>query len=215
MPTRRGGSPLLAVSEGRLPLVVSQAPLDMGIRGEDIERDTRRVVAGIEGDLEATTHYEVAAVRLDRRGQPADQQPGSTTALPRLPMRSWTPPPARSSAVPWSSPRRCGSMPGSSSVFYALSGRPGLAGHTSTQQRLRAGEHPRHNAGSPEASRPDHDQRSRLSKVGNPWTAYLTGDSSELFELPAGPVGWAAASSTRGEEQEHPGARGRGRAHAQ
>ena len=32
----------------------------MGIRGEDIERDTRRVVAGIEGDLDATTRYEVS-----------------------------------------------------------------------------------------------------------------------------------------------------------
>ena len=41
---------------------MSRDHFDLGIRGEDIERDTRRVVAGIEGDLEATTHYEVSLV---------------------------------------------------------------------------------------------------------------------------------------------------------
>ena len=41
---------------------MSRDHFDIGIRGEDIERDTRRVVAGIEGDLDATTRYEVSLV---------------------------------------------------------------------------------------------------------------------------------------------------------
>jgi outer membrane receptor protein involved in Fe transport len=51
-----------AASEGDGFLFVSRDHFDMGIRGEDIERDTRRVVAGIEGDLDATTGYEVSLV---------------------------------------------------------------------------------------------------------------------------------------------------------
>ena len=206
-----------AAAEGDGTLFVSRDHFDMGIRGEDIERDTRRVVAGIEGDLDATTHYEVSLVygstevdnlqtnnRLNDRFAAAldavvDPDTGDIVCRSNL----------DPSAVPFNARVE--------RLVVSTLAAPGLGRlvHPWPRQRLRAGEHPRHECGLAGSQGLDHDRQSRLLEDraircdGLPDRRFLEAVRAARRADRLG----GRHRVPRGEEQEHPGTRGPGRAH--
>ncbi len=54
--------PNIAALSGGEPVLVSRDHFDLGIRGEDIERETIRTVLGLEGDLSDNLRYELSYV---------------------------------------------------------------------------------------------------------------------------------------------------------
>ena len=203
-PTRRRTSPPRRPPKATA-LLVSRDNFDMGIRGEDIERDTRRVVAGIEGDLDATTRYEVSLVygstevdnlqtnnRFNDRFAAAldavvDPDTGEIVCRSNL----------DASAVPfnlaWNGWDGFEPLPGT----WAGSFTPGPDSGCVPVNILGT------NAVSPEARDWIMTDSLAFSKIEQfVATAYLTGDSSKLFELPAGPVGWAAGVEYREEKSK-------------
>src|SRR5688572_4109212 len=194
-----------AAAGGDGTLLVSRDNFDMGIRGEDIERDTRRVVAGIEGDLEATTHYEVSLVygstevenlqtnnRLNDRFAAAldavvDPDTGDIVCHSNL----------DPSAVPfnleWNGWDGFEPLPGTWSGSFT----PGPDSGCVPVNILGT------NAVSPEARDWLMTDSLAFSKIEQfVATAFLTGDSSNLFELPAGAIGWAAGIEYREEKSK-------------
>jgi len=192
-----------AASQGDGFLFVSRDHFDMGIRGEDIERDTRRVVAGIEGDLDATTHYEVSLVygstevdNLQTNNRLNDRFAAALDAVVD----------PDTGAVVCRSNLDPSAVPGNAESFgfdpllgaaWAGSFTPGPNSGCVPVNILGT------NAVSPEARDWIMTDSLAFSKIEQfVATAYLTGDSSRMFELPAGPISWAAGVEYREEKSK-------------
>ena len=191
-----------AAAGGDGTLLVSRDNFDMGIRGEDIERDTRRVVAGIEGDLEATTHYEVSLVygsteveNLQTNNRLNDRFAAALDAVVDpdtgdIVCRSNLDPSAVPFNLEWNGWDGFEPLPGTWSGSFT----PGPDSGCVPVNILGT------NAVSPEARDWIMTDSLAFSKIEQfVATAFLTGDSSKLFELPAGArsVGRPASSTAR------------------
>src|SRR5688572_14904664 len=192
-----------AAAEGDGLLFVSRDHFDLGIRGEDIERDTRRVVAGIEGDLDATTRYEVSLVygstevdNLQTNNRFNDRFAAALDAVVDPETGEVV---CRSNLDP-------SAVPGNAESFgfdpllgaaWAGSFTPGPDSGCVPVNILGT------NAVSPEARDWITTDSLAFSKIEQfVATAFLTGDSSNLFELPAGAIGWAAGIEYREEKSK-------------
>ncbi|MEO1246818.1 MAG: TonB-dependent receptor [Pseudomonadota bacterium] len=179
---------------------VSRDHFDLGIRGEDITRDTIRTVIGAEGDISNNLRYEVSYVYgetevdnnisnnrfNDRFAAALDAviDPATNQAV----CRSNLDPSAQPSNLPVGD---YDPLPGT----WAGSFTPGANSGCVPLNILGT------NAVSPEAAAwimGDSLSRSKLTQ--HVFQAYLSGDSSNWFELPAGPIGYAGGFEWREEE---------------
>jgi iron complex outermembrane recepter protein len=192
-----------AAAGGDGSLLVSRDHFDLGIRGEDIERDTRRAVVGVDGEIDAGTRYEVSLVygetevnnlqtnnRLNDRFAAAldavvDPATGDTVC------RSNLDPAAEPFNLGWQGWNTFEPLPGT----WAGSFTPGPDSGCVPVNILGT------NAVSREAADWIMTDSLAFSKIEQfVATAYLTGDTADLFELPAGPIGWAAGIEYREEK---------------
>jgi iron complex outermembrane receptor protein len=185
--------------------LVSRDHFDLGVRGENIERDTRRAVVGLEGSLTDSTQYELSLVygqtdvdnlqlnnRLNDRFAAAleavvDPATGDVVC------RSNLDPGAVPENLSWNGWDGFTPLPGT----WAGSFTPGPNSGCVPVNILGT------NAVSREAAAwimTDSLATSKLKQFVA--TAFLTGDTSGLFELPAGAIGWAAGIEYREEKSE-------------
>ena len=184
---------------------MSRDNFDLGIRGEDIERDTRRVVLGVDGDVGEVTRYEVSLVygetevenlqinnRLnDRFAAALDAVVDPATG--DIVCRSNLDPSAVPFNLAWNGWDGFEPLPGT----WAGSFTPGPDSGCVPVNILGT------NAVSREAADWIMTDSLAFSEIEQfVVTAYLTGDSSRLFELPAGPIGWAAGVEYREEKSK-------------
>ena len=206
-----------AAAAGDSSLLVSRDHFDLGIRGEDIERDTRRVVVGVDGEIAAGTRYEVSLVygetevnNLQTNNRLNDRFAAALDAVVDpvsgdIVCRSNLDP----SAVPvQSAMERLG-------WFRAAARHVGGLVHAGARQRLRTGQHPGHECSVARGGGLDHDRQPRV----------LEDRAVRRHGIPdrrhCRPVRAARGADRlgggrrvpRGEEQEHPGGGGPGRAH--
>jgi outer membrane receptor protein involved in Fe transport len=195
--------PNIAAAAGDTPLLVSRDNFDMGIRGEDITRDTKRAVVGLEGDLAASTRYEVSLVygetevdNLQTNNRLNDRFAAALDAVVdpdtgEIVCRSSLDPSAVPFNLAWNGWDGFVPRPGT----WAGSFTPGPNSGCVPVNILGT------NAVSREAAAWIMTDSLATSKIQQfVATAYLTGDSSALFELPAGAVGWAAGVEYREEK---------------
>jgi outer membrane receptor protein involved in Fe transport len=168
--------PLLA--PGATTFSSDRQNLDFGARGEDHERETMRLVGGIEGDFNDDWHYEIAAnygrftsyyetegnfrtVRFQRAAQAVRNAAGQIVCA------------VNADAITTNDDPAC--------VPVNLFGRGNVSqealnyfGYTSSR---------------------------RQKNTQFVTTAFMSGDSSDLFELPGGPIGFAVGGEYRREKQ--------------
>ncbi|MDX1517516.1 MAG: TonB-dependent receptor [Woeseiaceae bacterium] len=185
------------------PFLVSRDHFDMGIRGEDITRDMTRVVAGVDGDLTGNLRYEVSYVygetdventiinnRLQDRFAAAldaviDPATGEATCRSNL----------DPAAVPFNLIWQGWGDDFTPTNGWAASFTPGPGSGCVPVNIL--GE----NAVSPEAAAwimTDSFATSKLTQ--DVFQAYVSGNTTDWWELPAGPVGYAAGIEWREEK---------------
>ena len=200
--------PNIGAAAGGGELLVSRDHFDLGIRGEDIERETSRIVAGVEGDLGASTSYEVSLVwgetevnNLQTNNRFNDRFAAALDAVVDpgtgdIVCRSNLDPSAAPPTLAWQQ-----EVIGGWNVFdpspgtWAGSFTPGPDSGCVPVNII--GE----NAVSAEAADWIMTDSLAFSKIEQfVVTAFLTGDSSALFELPAGAIGWAAGVEYRDEK---------------
>jgi len=198
--------PNIAAAAGGQEVLVSRDHFDLGVRGEDITRDTIRTVLGIEGDLTDNLRYEVSYVygetevennitnnRYNDRWAAAldaviDPSTGQATCRSNL----------DPSAVPFNLVWQ-----GWEADFEPLEGTwagsftPGPDSGCVPVNIFGEG------AVSAEAAawiNATSLARSKLTQ--NVFQAYVSGDTGNWFELPAGSVGYAAGFEWREEKSE-------------
>ena len=196
--------PNIAAAAAGNSFFVSRDHFDLGLRGEDITRDSLRTVIGIEGDLSSHLRYEVSYVygetevennitnnRFNDRFAAAldaviDPETGQATCRSNLDPDAV---PANLIAQEWEldfTP-----LPGT----WAGSFTPGPGSGCVPVNILGEG------AVSAEAAAWINANSLAESKLTqNVLQAYVSGDSGNWFELPAGPIGYAAGLEWREEE---------------
>ena len=197
---------IAAAADGEY-LLVSRDNFDLGIRAEDIERDTRRAVVGLEGEFDGNTHYEVSLVygstevenlqtnnRLNDRfaaALDAVVDPATGDIVCRSNLEPATAPEVLSWMIDGGDWNSFDPSPGT----WARTFTPGPDSGCVPVNILGT------NAVSSEASAWIMTDSLAFSKIEQfVATAFLTGDTSKLFELPAGPVAWAAGVEYREEK---------------
>lgn len=186
-------------------LLVSRDHFDMGIRGEDVERETERAVIGIEGSLTDTITYEVSLVygatevsNLQLNNRFNDRFAAALDAVVdpatgQVVCRSNLDPSAVPFNLDWNGWAGYEPLPGT----WAGSFTPGADSGCVPVNILGT------NAVSREAANWIMVDSLAYSKIEQTVvTAFVSGDSSGLFELPAGAVGWAAGLEYREEKSK-------------
>ena len=194
-----------AAAGGDGSLLVSRDHFDLGIRGEDIERDTRRVVLGVDGDLGNGPSYEVSLVygstevdNLQLNNRLNDRFAAALDAVfdpanGDIVCRSNLDPSAVPFNLEWNGWDGFEPLPGT----WAGSFTPGPGSGCVPVNILGT------NAVSHEAADWIMTDSLATSKIEQfVVTAYLTGDTARLFELPAGAIGWAAGIEYREEKSK-------------
>ena len=116
---------------------------------------TRERVVGVDGVSVRARATKSRSCMARPRSTTCRRTTGSTIALPPHSMRSSTRPPARSSVARTSIRRRCRSTcRGTAGMDTSRAGNLGRLVHARPQQRLRAGQHPRHECGVAAKRRP-------------------------------------------------------------
>lgn len=196
--------PNIAAAAAGNPIFVSRDHFDLGRRGEDITRDSLRTVIGIEGDLSNHLRYEVSYVygetevenniannRFNDRFAAAldaviDPVTGQATCRSNLDPDAV---PANLIAQEWE--LEFTPLPGT----WAGSFTPGPGSGCVPVNILGEG------AVSAEAAAWINANSLAESKLTqHVLQAYVSGDSGNWFELPAGPIGYAAGLEWREEE---------------
>jgi iron complex outermembrane recepter protein len=197
--------PNIAAAAAGNALLVSRDHFDLGIRGEDIERDTRRAVVGVDGEVIANTRYEVSLVygetevnNLQTNNRFNDRFAAALDAVVDpvsgdIVCRSNLDPSAEPANLAWNFWDGFEPLPGT----WAGSFTPGPDSGCVPVNILGT------NAVSREAADWIMTDSLAFAKIEQfVVTAYLTGDTANLFELPAGPIGWAAGVEYREEKSK-------------
>jgi outer membrane receptor protein involved in Fe transport len=206
-PTQGIGGPLnaadiTAINAGTYRFVLARNLLDVGIRDENFQRDTKRIVAGVRGTFNSDWSYEVSANYgrfdedinvngfLDKQKFMLSLDSGLNPLTGQIQCRSQFDPTA---AVP---------------LTRALNG---------TQQALTAarlaadiaacvpynpfGYNPAANASAVSYFTYNAHKKAWLSQLD--FLGFVNGDSSQLFELPGGPVSFALGAEYRRERARY------------
>jgi iron complex outermembrane recepter protein len=197
--------PNIAAAAAGGPVLMSRDNFDLGIRDEDIERETLRTVVGIGGDLTGRMRYEVSYVYGESK---MDDEIGNNryndrfaAALDAVIDPATGQPTCRSNLNPGAAPANLSwlgfdsyePLPGT----WAGSFTPGPSSGCLPLNLFGNG------VASPEAIdwvMTDSLIQARLKQ--HVVQAFVAGDSGEWFELPAGPVGFAIGAEWREEHSE-------------
>ena len=191
--------PNIAAAAAGNSFFVSRDHFDLGLRGEDITRDSLRTVIGIEGDLSSHLRYEVSYVygETEVENNIANNRFNDrfAAALDAVIDPATGQPTCRSNLDPDAVPPNLGggftTLPGT----WAGSFTPGPNSGCVPVNILGEG------AVSAEAAAWINTTSLAESKLTqNVVQAYLAGDTGNWFELPAGPIGYAAGLEWREEE---------------
>jgi outer membrane receptor protein involved in Fe transport len=176
--------PPIAAAAGGLPVAVSRDHFDLGTRYEDVTRATTRAVLGIDGAVTGNIRYEVSYVygetdskvltlaRLEDRFRAAiDAVTDPVSGQPTC--RSTLNPNAAANARSFTPGPASGCVPISLFGYGAISAAGADWIMMETVGRSQIEQHV--------------------------VQAYMAGDSTEVFELPAGPIGFALGAEWREE----------------
>lgn len=172
-------------------MLLSRMNFDLGLRNEDIERDTVRTVFGANGNLSKNISYEVSYVYgkadidtvsgnnllLDRFTAAIDAGIDPTTAMPACHASMGT------SLYPPETFRSFTPGPGSGCAPINVFGNGSISRATAAWLLT--------------------DSRARTEIEQQVAQAFISGDTGKVFSLPAGPMGFAAGIEWRKERSDN------------